>query len=315
MSKIKTNKPIRAEDLTAYERWELPNIEGGMEAINKARSAIVRKPVKPLTADDLEKIRQEAYQAGFEEGKSAGFQKGQQEGLALGKKQGHEEGFNQGLQDAQVKVDQTVAQLRQCLQNLSNPIEEQGHLVEQAVLNLSLAVSRAVIHRELKLDSSQVLSTIQHAIQNLPDSSKGIKVRLNPQDVDYAKQAKESFENSLEVMADASINAGGCLVETSSQLIDYTIEKRFQKTVHAMLFEASKQDSGTIETSTSINELSDYSPHTLDEAEQDLLNAQDALSSGPSNAYVSAETDALIDSTQTDLPDDDALEGDGHESV
>lgn len=326
----KSNKPIRAEELTAYERWELPNIDGG--AINKSRSATVRKPVKPLTADDLEKIRQEAYQAGFEEGKKEGFEQGKQEGLIAGKKQGHQDGFKQGMQDGQVKIDQTVAQLRQCLQNLSNPIQEQAHLVEQAMLNLALAVSRAVIHRELKLDSTQVLATIQNAIQHLPDMSTGIKVRLSPQDAEFARQAKDSFENAFEVIADPSVQAGGCLMETSSQLIDYTIEKRFQKTVHSMLFEASKSDMTPIETSTSINELSDYSSETLDEAEQELENSSsdhevheaspelegvmsDAGANPPPETEPLLNSD-MIDSSENHVSDEEPdSKGDGHESV
>lgn len=310
---VKSKQPIRSEDLTAYERWELPNIEGGPGAVNKARSAMVRKPVKPLTADDIEKIRLEAYKEGFKEGRRDGLEKGRQEGIEQGKQLGHKEGFQKGTQDAQSKIDQIVAQLRLCLESLANPIQEQGHVVEQAILNLALAVSRAVIHRELKIDSSQILQTIQNSIRKLPDFSSGIKVKLNPADVEYINQAADGFDHSLELLADPSVQAGGCFLETSSQLIDFTIEKRFQKTVHALLFNAVQQDSSEVmETSTSINELSDYSLSTLEESEQDLAKSvKESDQLEPDNQEQVGSTGTENDASQSDLDGS----GDGHESI
>lgn len=276
-------RKVPVEELTAYERWELPQIGGGDPAMARARASI-KKAVKPLTAEDLEKIRQEAYQAGFEEGKQAGFEQGQKEGHVQGKQAGQQEGFNQGLQDGKVHIDQAVAQLRQCMQQLTQPIAEQQQLVEQAMMNVALAIARAVIHRELSLDSSQVAHTVNQAIHNLPDLAAGIKVHMNATDIEHARASIEGLDTAIEIIQNTSLQPGGCLVETSSQLIDYTIEKRFQKTVHSMLFEAANAGAHTsLETSTSINELSDYSAETLEEAEQELKQSDSDASLPHSN--------------------------------
>ena len=71
------NKPDVAEDLTAYERWELPAFGGSAPA---GKQVAAKKPAKPKvklpTAADVENIRQAAFNEGQEEGKKSGYQEG-----------------------------------------------------------------------------------------------------------------------------------------------------------------------------------------------------------------------------------------------
>lgn len=308
-------KKVPVEELTAYERWELPQIGSGNDSsvFDRARARIQRQ-VKPLTAEDLENIRKEAYQAGFDEGKQAGFEQGRNEGVEQGKKEGHQQGLNQGLADGQSRIDQAITQLQSCMQQLANPIAEQQQIVEQAMLNVSLAISRAVIHRELKLDSAQISKTIENAVHDLPDFSSGVKVHLNASDIPHAQKASENLGVALELIGDNRIQPGGCTVETSSQLVDYTIEKRFQKTVHAMLFAASNAGGAPVlDTSTSINELSDYSSATLDEAEEELSHESQI---GNEQAIEPAPDDQTVTQDHSNIPESGDTSGDdGNEPV
>ena len=99
---------IPAGELTAYERWELPNLQGNQSAFSRSASAPASsRSVKPLTAADIEEIRKQAYQAGFDEGKLAGHEAGRQDGLVTGQQEGLAEGLQQGLVEGQQQIDQS----------------------------------------------------------------------------------------------------------------------------------------------------------------------------------------------------------------
>jgi len=256
-------------ELSAYERWELPTLNNP-DSSNRPHSAVVKKPIKPLTAGDIEKIRQQASSAGFEEGKTAGHEQGRQEGFEVGKQAGHKEGVQKGLIAGQAQIDQQSAQLSSLVSQIVDPINEQQKQVEQATLNIALALARTVIHRELKLDSSSIQSALSHIYQSLPKMDQGVVLSVNPTDESFLKASLESIDNNIELKHDASIMAGGFILETSSQLIDYTIEKRFQKAVHSMLLNAvqSENDTSHLETSSTIKELSDYPAELLDKVDE-----------------------------------------------
>ena len=60
---------IPKENLTAYERWELPLLDAKGNEVAREEEL----NVKPLTAANIEEIRQAAYADGLEEGRKEGF--------------------------------------------------------------------------------------------------------------------------------------------------------------------------------------------------------------------------------------------------
>tara|TARA_R110001592_G_scaffold138511_6_gene357802 strand:- start:14830 stop:15795 length:966 start_codon:yes stop_codon:yes gene_type:complete len=252
--------------LTAYERWELPNI-GEQTTGSRNLTSTAQTKLKPPTAQDLENIRKQAYEAGFQEGRKAGYEKGHNEGLLSGKEEGHKQGLEQGLAAGQTQINETLAKLERLLVELVAPIEKQQTLVEEAMLNVSMAVARAVIHRELSLDSSSIQQAIHLILNDLPKMDKGFSLKINPIDEPFLSPILNRYESEISLKMDDTITPGGCLLISSSQLIDYTIEKRFQKTVQSMLSVAmqSNTDKDIQEVPSSINALSDYPSETLED--------------------------------------------------
>jgi flagellar assembly protein FliH len=99
---------------------------------------------------------------------------------------------------------------------------------------------------------------------------EGLVLTINPADKVHLEHVLASVENNIDLKQDKKIMVGGYLLETSSQLIDYTIEKRFQKVVHEMLLNAvaSESEAASLETSTAIKELSDYPVDLLEKADE-----------------------------------------------
>lgn len=242
MSDKKINR-IPADQLTAYERWELPTMEPGGNDVIRSHVSSAEMPVKPLTASDLETIRLEAYEAGLAEGKEEGLkkgyqeghEKGHQEGVAAGTQQGIQEGLIKGEQQKKEEIDEVNSRLKHITEQLLDPIKQHDDEIEEAILNLVLTISRAVIMRELILDSQQIRRTVADAVNALPSTPGNVKITVNSVDYDRIISIASSIADDVQVLSSDDILPGGCKVETLHSQVDATVEKRFQKTVQEML--------------------------------------------------------------------------------
>ncbi len=261
---------IPKEKLTAYERWELPLLDAAGNEIAQAEE----RNVKPLTAADIEEIRRAAKEDGLEEGRKeghdagyqAGLEKGQQEGYAAGLEQGREVGEKQALEDTHKRVDEGLGRLDALLSELLVPIERHEDELETALVNLTTALSRAVLYRELSLDSSQISAVVKRALAALPSTTENVRLHIHPDDYQWVAEVAERYEAKASIVEDAAIMRGGCKAETRHSLVDFTIEKRFQKAVQDMLSQELDGDpaSNSEELDTLMDDLTEFHRDVLD---------------------------------------------------
>lgn len=273
-----TGKPIPAAELSAYERWELPQMQDSHAPGRLSRTE--QKPVfKPPTAEDLERIHKEAWDEGFEQGYQSGVVSGQEQGRREGLELGRAEGLKKGLAEAKAQVDQQITAMGKLMQSLLDPIATRQELVEAAMVNLAMSVARSVIYRELALNHDLMRELVQQAFALLPRKAKDVVIRINGADSKYIADALKAQALTADIRVDASISAGGILVETSNQLFDFTLEKRFQKSVHAMLYELSQPmpRAALPQDDDSLASLSDFPVELLAQTEQELAQ-KDATS-------------------------------------
>ncbi|MCK7543455.1 flagellar assembly protein FliH [Marinobacter bryozoorum] len=262
---------IPREELSAWERWELPLLDGQGNEVPREEEV----EVKPLTAADIEAIRQSAWEEGREEGRRSGHDEGFKQGAEEGREQGYregreageQEGRSQAEQDTRSTIDEKLARLESVMAELVAPIERHQDELESALVNLATVLARAVIHRELSLDSSQIRQVVTDAVNSLPSTRENVRIRINPSDQEWVNEVASRLDAEVSVTTDESILAGGCKVETRHSLVDYTIEKRFQKAVQAML----EKQVGTAsagegdQPGAAMGDLSDFHREVLDE--------------------------------------------------
>lgn len=255
---------IPSEELTAYERWELPLLD--QQGNEVAR--VEERDVKPLTAGDIEEIRQAAY----EDGRAAGHDAGYTDGLTKGREQGHKEGYEAGhaegtaagretsLENARQDIDAGLERLEAVMGELLDPIRRHEDELETALLNLTTVLARAVVFRELATDSSHIKAVVREAVASLPSTRENVTIRVNPADADWVREVAGRFESETGVVEDETILAGGCKVETRHSLVDFTAEKRFQKAVQSMLDRqlASDEPGDSVELDARMGELTDF---------------------------------------------------------
>jgi flagellar assembly protein FliH len=219
------------DQLSAWERWQLPNMEGGIpEKGNAYNVPGKRHPVshptaddqepelKPLTADDLEAIRQAAYEEGLEQGRE------------IGRVEGYDAGYLSGESD----VKATVTRLSQICRALLEPIPKQDDELEQSLLQLVEGICKRVVHRELGVDSSAILTVVQEAIDCLNPGAQRLRIHMNKQDSELVlQQLKElgEWEEAWRILAHPTITPGGCIIETDSSMIDARAERRLASVI------------------------------------------------------------------------------------
>ena len=204
-----------------------------------------------------------------------------------------QEGREQGLREGQAHIKQTQQQLTRLMQCLSEPLREEQDKVQETMLNVTLAIARSVIRRELQLNSTVIGEVIHEALALLPRSSHGVVFRVNEADADYVRESLDAAESEAEVRVDNEVHAGGCLVDTTTQQYDFTIEKRFQKLVHQMLLRASSE--GLARKSAPIAQTmearADFHADVLYEAEDDPQVAEEAEALLASRSTVAEDAD------------------------
>ncbi|MBC3412682.1 flagellar assembly protein FliH [Pseudomonas sp. SWRI51] len=220
---------IRARDLEGVDVWALPSFDPAPPPEPEPEPEIVEEveevpldEVQPLTLEELEAIRQEAYNEGFATGEREGFHSTQ----------------IKVRQEAEVALAAKLVSLEQLMTHLLEPIAEQDTQIEKGLVHLVANMARQVIGRELRGDSSQVTHVLREALKLLPMGAENIRIHLNPQDFELAKALRERHEENWKLLEDEALLPGGCRIETAHSRIDATMETRIEKAV-AQLFDQS----------------------------------------------------------------------------
>lgn len=208
---------IRARDVEGFDVWALPSFdpeppepEPEPEEIPEEIEEVPLEEVQPLTLEELESIRQEAYNEGF----------------ATGEKEGFHSTTLKVRQEAEVALVAKLQALEQLMVNLFEPIAEQDMQIEKTLVELVKHVTREVIQRELAMDSSQIEHVMREALKLLPLGVGNVRLYVNPQDFEQVKSLRERHEESWRIVEDEALLPGGCRVETEHSRIDASVETR-----------------------------------------------------------------------------------------
>ncbi|WP_417545208.1 flagellar assembly protein FliH [Marinobacter sp.] len=293
---------IPKEQLTAYERWELPLLDASGNEVAREEEL----NVKPLTAGDLAEIRQAAREDGLTEGReqglqdglAEGFEKGHKEGLETGLAEGRERGQIEGYDESRAEVTASLDRLEPMLGELLLPIRKHQDELETSLLNLTMVLARAVVYRELTIDSSHIRQVVRRALEALPSTVDNVRIHVHPDDYNAVREVAERFDAAASVVEDSNILPGGCRVETRNSLVDFTVEKRFQRAVQSML-----------EQQTDDSESSE--PEELNALMDDLTDFQRDVLSSPEKASdeEALGEDLLLRDSSSEDSSDNPVEG------
>jgi flagellar assembly protein FliH len=240
------NKPLNSDLFNDAKTWDLPSVDEALSeednktnALNKPKTWKYEAPeeeveeIKPLTAEEIDEIRQSAYEEGFKLGQREGHDKGYEEGLESGRNQGVEEGSKQGMESAQAQIDEHIQALTEQWQSLINaysaPLSEINKEVEKELMILAVKMAESIIGVETSLNHEILLSAISEGIKVLPIQDKNYQFQMHPDDVALVGEhfgLDTLNENNWQLIENPSMSRGGCEIITENNAVDVSIERR-----------------------------------------------------------------------------------------
>jgi len=225
-----SNRPrFTAAELESLHLWATPNLGEEDEPLDLPEPNFLPEepPAPTLTVEEIEAIQKQAYNEGFALGKQEGYQAGFVEGS--------KKGYDENVHLIEARTDQLIA----ILESFTTPFKHLDDSVEKALADLSVKIARQILHREIELDSGQVIAAVKAAINALPIASQNLKLYLNPEDADLVRfnLGLGEMQSAWEIVEDPSITRGGCKVDTEISHVDATIENRLNAVLESMFGE------------------------------------------------------------------------------
>ncbi len=181
---------------------------------------------------EAQRLAAEAQRKGFEAGQAAGLE----EGRRTGSKQGHDSA-----------LAQSRAQLTQLSQSLSSMLDQvesaRATILSDArsdVLRLALLLAEKITFRAVAADPSIVEDQITQALSLVTLTSRPV-LRINPSQREHVTAflpelaARFDAARQLTVLPDASVQSGGCILQTENAEVDATLETQLRRLVELLL--------------------------------------------------------------------------------
>jgi flagellar assembly protein FliH len=241
-----------APDVTEVKRRELDGKTNFMGVpINemysrlKKEEAVEEEEIPQLTAAEIEKIRQDAYEEGFSEGKTdgydAGFIEGKEAGLIEGNELGQIEGHEQGLKEGQVQIDLQANKWQELIEQLYQPIKRVDKAAEMQLLDLAVMLAEAVIRTETQLNKGVLLNILHESVASLPFNTEYCEIHLHPDDIETIKAVYDEealVEQKWILKEEPGYQQGDLIVGTPNSLIDRTLKHRLKQTIGDFVYSA-----------------------------------------------------------------------------
>lgn len=177
--------------------------------------------------------------------RQAGFDEGYNKGYAEGYAQAHAAATLDGERKIQNFIDTQGAEAARAFANLLASSHAQIEAGEQAMaeglLELACGLARQVLLCELAINPNAVLPVLRESLGLLIADAKSALVRLNPADVDVVEPVvREEFPGlQIKLLPDASIQSGGCQVESNGTVVDGRVATRWGRVVARLGLESS----------------------------------------------------------------------------
>lgn len=185
-------------------------------------------------------IRESAHAQGFASGEAAGYAEGlaagKEAGFAAGKKDGYEAGLAEGRQDALTQAQRENLEFTTLAASCTEALQSIEAQTGQALITLAISIAQQVIRGALDADPEKILDIVRDIV-HIDSASQGLlRLRVHPSDLALiqARMSGDPDINNWRLLADETIERGGCSAETSLGDIDATLQTRWQRVVASL---------------------------------------------------------------------------------
>lgn len=229
-------QPLSLQDFTLSNSPSIAIIEedSTVEMIEASSLMNETEEAMPEITFDLERLKTEATEQGYHEGHTLGQQDGFNAGKQLGHDQGYQEGLKQGIAQAEqqfneekMKLSQSMASL---LANFQQALNDLDDVIIPQLTDVALVAAQKMVSDLPKSLHMQLKKSIQTLIQQFPLLPDSIQLHVNPDDIGYIETifSDELNKYHWQLVADPTIDAGGCKLLSDKNEIDVTLNSKWQ---------------------------------------------------------------------------------------
>lgn len=177
-----------------------------------AEPAPLPEPEPP--AVDIAQMERAAYESGFSEGEKA------------------------GMAAAERRYEAVVRRYTESLLELGRVKPALYARAERDVVRLAVEVARKIVHREITADREIIQTLVRVALTRVAEKT-AVTIHLNPADHSYVVAHRaylaenEDGGRELTLVADKSVERGGCLIRTDCGEVDARIGEQFREVERA----------------------------------------------------------------------------------
>lgn len=154
---------------------------------------------------EAERLRAEAYEAGFAQG------------------------LAEGRRTAELEAAEYLGRLGRLVEAARLEHRRILREAEEQLLVLALAAAGHILARRLEADEQALVADFLAEALREVEGATVVRIRVNPQDFDFVRAVVAERWGDLPVTADPRVEVGGCVVETASTLIDSAPTERLRQ--------------------------------------------------------------------------------------
>ncbi len=208
----------RGKLVKSASREKTPSSNESIEKVSKSK-----KP-KQLTAEELQRISEEARQEGFKQGLDEGKQKGLEEGRVTGEREGSKHAYTEAKQD----IEALQRHLTQVSTSLFDPMQGEQEQFENLLVDISLRLAQRLIDAEISANPALLKQLVSKVITSIPKGSDRIQLYLNAKDAKLLEGLVPEESRDWQIRIDDSLASGGARVVTDTSVVDFSVEKRLE---------------------------------------------------------------------------------------
>ena len=146
------------------------------------------------------------------------------------KKSAFDEGYSYGLK----KADADIEKFRSNVAKFMGATKEVFEYIAPDILELSIEIAKKIIKKELQSDPQVLIETIVDVLRTISKNEPKINIRVRPQNAQFIKDTlptvtyQYGIEAKINIIADPSIEEGGCVFQTNNGIVDASIDTQIE---------------------------------------------------------------------------------------
>ncbi len=177
--------------------------------------------------------------AAFEEERKKGYD----EGYALGQKEGTDEALRIGLAEQRDALAKCTGDFAEMHRRIQQAVEQYWLTAEEGLRQLAVDIAQKLLKQELQQNPEAILAIVREALIRVANTHD-VRVRVCTSDLPALRSHQADLLaavegiSRIEWMASADMIPGGCVVESSTGVVDATLPSQVENINVAMRKEA-----------------------------------------------------------------------------